>query len=249
MNLRRQKLMQRVVFMNQIDQGGTGQSQGNDTNIGTNIDTNNQNNIPSFTDLWNTDNNNQGNTGNQGTQQQQQQQASVDPNEQFNQYVNSINFTDGIDAQKVIADLNEGNLDSFNAALRTAAANAYKQSLLDAQKIIQTKVEEAVRVAVEKSKGSYQSDMLVKDLHEKFPFTASPEIEPVAKAVLNQLIDNKGMNPQEAINATGEFFKHLTKKVASTVEIPDLSPGSQGFAPKGHSTDEPNWEEIFQAMQ
>lgn len=231
---------------------GSSGSAGNETNTGSNNNTTNQNNMSTFVDLWNT--NTEQNKSTDGVAQQQQQSQTQqtqqqDPNAQFDTYIQSLDFTSGIDTQQLIADLNEGKLDSFNNALRTVAANAYKQSLLDSQKIIQSKVNEAVQRAVEQSKGSYRSDMLVKDLHTQFPFTAAPEIEPVAKAVLNQLIDNKGMEPNEAIKATGEFFKHLTKKVASTVEIPDLVPGNQGFAPRGTSADEPNWEEIFQAMQ
>jgi len=218
-----------------------GQNAPNETNAGTNDSTNSDNNgqnNPQFTDLWDngtSEGDSEGSNNNSAATTD-----SGNPNELFNNYVNSLNFTDGIDVQKVIADLNEGNLESFQQALKTAAANAYKTSMTDMQKVLDAKIAKAIDEAANRSVSMQDSKMLLKDLNAKYPFTASPEIAPIAKTVMQQLIQNKKVSPSEAIEQTAKFFEHITNKIK-----PDS--GGKGNQNRSSKSDV-DWTSVFNAL-
>lgn len=170
---------------------------------------NNENNIIESGSMWDTEPSDKGNN-----QQQQQQNNTANQNQNTNDggtdhfaaHVESLDLGGGIDLAKVQQDLQQGNTESFAAALKQSSEQAYKAAITDSNKLISKQVKDAVASAVSEAGGNFESNMVIRDMNEALPYTMDKAIAPVAKAVLTQLM-TKGMTQAEAIKGVDEFVK------------------------------------------
>lgn len=196
----------------------------NNSNTQDNKDDNNNNNVDNNTSIWDNntsdsgnDNNNQNDQNNQNQNTNQNQQS---PDEVFNKHVADLNLTNGVDLQKIEADMREGNTESLQAAFDTIAANTYKASLQQMNTLADNKIAAAMENAVSESTANMNSNLAVKELHTALPFVTDKNIAPVAEAALKQLM-SKGASVEEAIKGVSDFFKATAEKVGGMSNAPD----------------------------
>lgn len=223
--------------------GDTGGGAGGAAGTQNNTNNNNKDNVTDYTDLWNTDN--KGAATPAPASAPAPAAPTSTPAEDLQNHINGLNLTAGVDVNKVMADMQSGNGESFQAALDSISANGYKAAMGDAQKMMQAQVAEAVDKAVSQANGNHRSDTLIRDMNTALPFTESPEIAPLAKAVLTQFVKS-GKSHKDAIAETGKFFEHVSTKVPGSASAPAGKPGAGNFnASTSNNADDTNWEEIL----
>ncbi len=194
---------------------------------------NQQNNDDKFEEIWQNPTDDTG--GPQQQQQQQQVQQStaepVDSNKVFNEYIEKLELTKSVDLQEISEELNQGKTDGLGNALKTVAAQTYRQAMVDMSKIIDQKVKAGVQAAVQQSNNQVQGNMAVTQMNTALSFTKNPAIAPVAGAVLSQLI-KKGKSVDDAVDGVRAFFQNTSKISAKELGLqnpPRGRPGNQPF--------------------
>lgn len=187
------------------------------------------NNDEIFANMWNDDAPQRNEINNQNNQQQQNnnQTQNNDNNNaanQFNDYIKNLNFSNGIDMDAIQNDLAQGNVKSLAAAMQTAGQNAYRQAILDAQKLIKQNVDQAVNSAVNKSRGMMHADTAVREMNEKYPYTKDKAIAPVAEEVLKRFL-KKGQDYDTALINVDKYFKRTSELLGGNKG----RPRNQGF--------------------
>lgn len=235
------------------------QNQNNDNNQNNNQNNqnnqnNDQNNDDEFRNLWQTDddtnNNNQNNQQQNNLNNQQQQQQQQSPQDVLDNHIKNLPLDVNIDPQKLSQELQEGNFTGLQSLLRESAQNAYKSAMVDANKIIKNKVEEAVDQAVQKAQGLNKADAAINAMNTRFPFTKDEAIKPVADAVLNQFL-KKGASLDDAIEKVGQFHRRIIDKAHKEVRTPDDSKFRSGATDLNmnfgddDNQDEPDWVNIL----
>lgn len=196
---------------------------------------NNQNNVDPFATIWQTESaeageHSQNDQQNQNNQQSQNRndQNTQQPGDFFNNYLKDLNFLEGINTQEIAQKLTEGDAESLGNTLNSIGRAAYGKAIVDANKIIEARVAKAVDEAVAKSSAHMSTDMAMRTMQERLPFTKQPAIQPVAATIMAQLM-RKGDDVDKAIANTGEFFKHIYKLSAKDLGLnkpPRATPGS-----------------------
>lgn len=181
----------------------------------------------------------------QQTQQSQNiQQQQVDSGAVFDKHIAGLKLTDGIDLTEISNDLNQGNTGSLEKVFEKLTANVYRQSMMDASRIIDKKVQEGVDKAIQQSTNAVHGNMAVDRMQAAMPFTKDPAISPVASAVLSQLI-KKGKSVEDAVIGVRKFFQNTAKISAKELGIkrpPSARPGGQQF--NNNSVDDDDDTEI-----
>lgn len=195
---------------------------------------NKQNNDDNLETLWDNPDDNKSSDDKPGQidqNLQQQPQQQVDPSVAFNAHIESLNLLDGLNLDEISTELNQGKTDGLNKAFGHMAANIYRQSMIDASKIIDKKVQEGVDKAIKSSTNAVQGNMAVDKMQVALSFTKQPAISPVATAVLAQLI-KKGKSVDDAINGVRTFFKQTAQISAKELGLnaaPRARPGNKTF--------------------
>lgn len=128
-------------------------------------------------------------------------------------------------------DFGEINDDLFNKALNgdasgfkdtfaTITRNVYKQAITDANALMEaklSKLKNEIKANIESDK---KVDNLVNTMKNELAFTKDPAIEPVARQVFAGYI-RKGLNTEEALGATRQYFSNLTKSFNAANKKPD----------------------------
>lgn len=230
-------------------EGGSGQQTG-DNNANKDDSNNNDNNLISHENLWDaTSDDNSGDNQNQN-QNQQQQQQQPNANETFNKHIESLDFSGGIDLAASMKAIQDGDVEEFGKLIQQIGSNAYRNSLIDANKVVQQRVDKmADSVKADVSSTNATSD-LVKEMNVALPFTKNPAFAPVAQLTLTQFMQ-KGVPPQKAIEEVGKYFQNLSGEVSKMNPSP---PGSRPAGNFGHGIhndagnqggDEPDWIELL----
>lgn len=223
-----------TLFANTGASEGAGGGGDNSAGMQTGGENNDENNLITTGSLWDTDSNDEGTAANyndSGVQSSSQQSAE----EIFNSHVESLDLAGGIDARQIAQDMQTGNIESFQGALASVAQNAYKAAIMDANKMMEAKVQQAVDKAVSQSDGNFKSDMATSKMNEALPFTANPAIAPVAKTLLAKFIA-KGQDLPKAIKSVEQYYKHSAEQMGFVMPSKSPSrPGQQGFNNNGGS--------------
>ncbi len=184
-------------------------------------------------------------------QVEQQKQQQTDPNAAFTAHIESLKLSDGLNLDEISAELNQGNTTALNKAFSHMASNIYRQSMIDASKIIDKKVQEGVDKAIKSSTNAVQGNMAVDKMQATLAFTAKPVISPIANAVLAQLI-KKGKSVDDAIAGVKVFFKQtaqLSGKELGLNPPPNARPGQRPFNSNviddSEETEEVDWLETL----
>lgn len=205
------------------DGGGGGTGDGNGNQGGGN---NNDGNLISHDTLWQSGDSN-ANANNDGSGGQQQQQQTVDHNAAFQAHIDGLDFNNGIDINAGMEAIRNGDQEAFATLLKQVGANAYKQSMLDANKVIQQRVAKMGEEVQTNVSASQSASEVVNEMGNQLPFTKSPAYAPVAKLVLTQFLE-KGATPANAIAEVGKYFQGLSGEVGK------LNPGAPSGRPSGN---------------
>lgn len=233
-----------VVF-DQDTAPGNGGAASKDTE---NKQSNNQNNVDDLDNLWNTDvENDPQKTKNNQNEQTNKPTKSAD--EIFTEHLNSLNFTDKLDANKLAEEIRDGNLEGLINVVNQAGRNAYKQALMTANGMIEKRISKAVDEAVQRSTAQNEGSFAIKRMEERLPFTKDQLHAPVAQSVLKRLID-KGVTVDKAIENVQKYYQkiyNLKPKDLGIANPPPSRPGSTrlntsaNIRDQGNEDDEIDW--------
>ena len=164
---------------------------------------------------------------NQTTQMPQPTQAPVDPNAQFNQYIQGLDFKFGLSPEDVQKFVVSGDTAGLQAAIQASQRNMYRSVLLDTSKMVNTSVERAVAIAVEKATGMYQQDKSRMVLEDVVPIAKNPNVAPIARATFQQFM-KQGASADEAAKKTQAFFDALRKQPNTDFGLPPRADSGRG---------------------
>lgn len=217
-----------------------GNSAGNSDND-SNSENNNENNLPLNTNMWDNDNNgnesnsdsSSQNSSSQGNQNVNQQQ-SLSPDEAMQQHIASLNLNANVDLNAISEELREGKTDALQSAFANISANTYKAAVLNTNRLMESKIAEAVESAVKQSSGTVSANLAEQEMHKLIPLTKNSDVAPIAKAVLTKMM-SKSNSVEEAINGVEKFFKAISNEgVAQFKDLPANQP-RPGQNPFGQS--------------
>lgn len=200
-------------------------------------ESNGESNLTSFETMW----------SNNGDDDEEQsapvQQVSVVNQQEpkgaeavFNEHVASIDFTAGVDVANIQQAMQNGDNESFANGIRAIGENAYRQSMIDMNKIINQRVDKAKSEMATQSQTATATERAVASLNSALPYTKEPMYKPVAEGVFTQLLQQKGMTVDKAIKKTGEYFQKFAGDVAKLNPKPPGSRPSGGFGEIGDSS-------------
>lgn len=155
--------------------------------------------IDSFGSMWDT-------PDTKTTTQQQPNQQQPNANDAFANHMKGIDFTNGVDLSTVQADLQEGNMDSMQAAMSQVAQNSYKAAMTNMNQVVNDRVTKAVEQAVAQSSQNLDGREAINSLNTALPFTKEKAIAPLANKVFQQFARAEGATVQSAIKKTKEYF-------------------------------------------
>lgn len=209
-------------------------SQNNQNNNQTNNQNNNQtDNLDSQRSIWENNQNqntnqNQNQNQNVNTNQNQNQNINQSPAEAFQQHIDSLNLTAGIDLSSLEDSSSENYSENLQNAFKTVSANTYKAAMTQMNQIIDSKLNSVKEDATKQATASINADMAINQMNSELKFTSDPDISPVAKAVLKQFINN-GKSVSDSILAVKSFFESTAKKVNPEGLSPDNSFNNSNF--------------------
>ncbi len=163
----------------------------------------------------------------------------------FDEHVASLGLAPNFTPEEIQALVDTRDPAKFTETLGKMGERIYRQAIMDTNRIIESRIGEAVDAAVAKATGVYQTDQFVQKLNAALPFTADADISPVAQGVAAQLV-KKGKTPEEAIEGTRRFFKKVGQLSAQDLGIntpPRTGPGSNPFAQSGDEGED--WLDIL----
>ena len=179
---------------------------------------------------------------------------AISPAEQFSAYIKDIDFLDGNDITKLTEELQQGNTDSLNKMFSNVGQNVYRRSIMDMNKIVESKVAASVELAVNKATSKVDASQAVSEMHKQLDFTRKAAISPIAQAVLNQFM-KQGLSVPDAIDKVKEFYSQVAKTSAKDLNLivaPSDKPGARGFqntnAPQiddDGNEKEVDWEQVM----
>jgi len=237
--------------------GQAGQSNSNnDNNAGNSgssgADNNQKITQPLHSGLWDnkpTGNEQQQQDNSQQFQQAQQQPVQKSPDEIMQEHIAGLNLTSNVNIENLTESLNNGDTKPLLSALETAAANAYKASVENISKLMDSKISAAVEKATEQATGNINSNLAVQELHNTLKFTEAPDVAPIAEAIMTKLI-NDGKSVSDAIKGTNNFFKSVTEVGIDHYDsISQQRPGSQNQQGRqNNSADDEHWASLLKGL-
>ena len=208
--------------------GGSGTPSGTgDANAGG--QNNSDSNLISHDTLWDANPSEGQNPNGNGVQQNvQQQQPAVSGQERFQQHINSLDFAHGIDMPAAMAAMQNQDLEAFGTFIQQVGANAYRNAMVDANKVVQQQVDRMAESVKTDVSTSNATSALVQEMNNQLPFTKQTAFAPMAKLVLTQFME-KGATPAEAIKQVGAYFQNLSGEVSKMNPTPPSRRPAGGF--------------------
>jgi len=227
----RNQFLKYKLHCNQEDGEGGGGGGADGGNGGG--ENNGDSNLPTHADLWNTDSSNEGGQNGNGSQpagnQGGQQNGNTNPEEVFNNHVKNINFTDGVDVNSVMTAMQNGDTEAFGTALRQIGENAYRQTMMDSNKILNSRMDKFKSEVNDSVSTATATDKAVSQLNSELPFTKDAAYAPIAQEVFSRYLKQKDMTVEKAIEKTGDYFQSLSGAVGKGTNTPPSQRSGGGF--------------------
>jgi len=190
----------------------------------------NKNDVEDFSDMWQNKPEDNDDAGTNANVNANGGAASRTSEEVLQEHIATLDFGKGIDMQAIMNDVQNGDMSSMQKAFTQIGSQAYTATLTDANRLMQSKINDAVTAAVEKAGVNYKGDKLTDAMHTALPFTKDPAMSPVARGILGQFL-KKGLSDEEALNKTKAYFKNFALKSAKDLGVNAGSsrPGSGQF--------------------
>lgn len=151
----------------------------------------------------------------------------------FDDIVNKKQF--GSLAKELFDQVAEGNVDEFNKSFQSALRGVYKTAVEDANKLLDARIQKLETSLLQKFNNRTEADAIIKDMKSKIPYADNPATEPVARMVLGAYL-KQGLNKQEAIAATNQYFNRFADEVSNANVHKSPSLGKSG---------RDSWDELF----
>lgn len=223
--MRRFKIQGRT-YRDENDGSNDGAGGNNGQNANNSDENNNNNNLISHDTLWNHDTNEDGNENNSGNGNDNANQGN-DANARFQQHIDTLDFTSGVDATGILQAISEGDAEALGTALQQVGINAYRNAMVDANKVVQQRVDAASESVKNDISAQNATSEVVNAMNNELPFTKKAAYAPMAKLVLTQFLE-KGANPQDAIKEVGKYFQNLSGEVGNLSQgAPNGRPASR----------------------
>jgi hypothetical protein len=98
-----------------------------------------------------------------------------------------------------------GLIENMNAGMRTAVLNLAKMMQTQSKKV----GEEATQAAASTATDTLALQAFREKMRQDLPFTAQPEIAPIAETVAKKFLE-RGMSQPDALKNTDKFFAHIS---------------------------------------
>lgn len=222
------------------NQGGNngGQQQRNNQDNNGGGGNNNDDHIDPIEDIWNDP------KIEPGQQQQNTQQPTEEEHQTaFDNYIGKLDFKLPAFSPEQQTRLANGDFGPIGEMMDKGMKAAYKQAMIDANKVVGKAAEKAADAAFNRSTTSVKADQFVDRMQTKLEFTKDPSISPIAKSVLSRFI-GKGQDVDTAIDNTAKYFAQLSSKASEgmgTNQRNNGRPGSQGYNGGRTKEAEPDW--------
>lgn len=244
----------RVRFQGEMGTGtggagnkGSVPNAGNKPNEGENNnnqnDGNNQDNFDlNAGNIWEQPDNSKKNSnpnGNGNGNQQTNNGTQPDAMEGFNNYVNKLDFKFALSPESVQKFIQQGDHKGLSDAITASHREVYRQTMLDASKMLNTSIEKAVNSAVEKATGAYKTDKAVDYLNTSIPIAKNPNVAPVAQAAYGAFL-KAGKSQEDAVKGVRDFLssiKSLKNEDLGLPKAPSGSPGNGRLRESGQQSD------------
>ncbi len=232
------------------NEGSGGDTGGNENRRQQSQENNTDSNLNSFDDLWSTndtdENNGSGGGNNNGNANEN---SGGNANENFQKHMDSLDFLHDVNVSDVMQSLQNGDGEAFSKALQQIGANAYRNSLVDANKIAKQHVDRMADTVKTDVNNQQATSAVISEMNQALPFTKQAAYAPIAKLTLTQFL-NKGMKREEAIKKTGEYFENLAGQIGGKQSDSSRRPGG-GFNnvnssnSSGNDSGEPDWIDML----
>lgn len=162
--------------------------------------------------------------GNQQPQQQQNNQQ-VDPMDGFNKYVDNLDFKFALSPEQVQDFMQKGDTKGLQTAINGSQKALYRQTMLDASKMLNTSIDKAVTKAVEAATGAFKTDKSIDFLNNAIPIAKNANVAPVAQAAFGSFL-KAGKTQEEAVEGVKNFFGAIKGLKNEDFGLPKASPSS-----------------------
>ncbi len=191
---------------------------------------------------------------NQKTQTVQQPSNEGDKTNSFDEHVAGMDFLDGVDVNAGMTAITNNDSEAFTKMLQQVGANAYRQSMIDSNTVIQKRLDASTKTMREEQAGNVETSKIIDAMNTAMPFTKNAMHAPVAKAILTQALQKKGATQKTAIVAVKKYYDSLSGEVSKlNPKPPNSRPSASGFggdvtnAGENNDDDEPDWVDFMTA--
>lgn len=169
-------------------------------------------------------------------------QAEVD------EYFRSINFEEVFTPAEMSEAMESGDFSKVNAKMIAHSQDIVRKALLESNKVIEARVDKAVKDAVAATKKAIGEDTMKDKLRAAFPSIANnPNLAPVMWAVGNQARNHGAESLDDIQDVVKRFFSDIRN--IDTEEFGDLgrAPGAQMGQPGARrGSKSVDWDAFFQ---
>ena len=234
----RNQFLKYQLHMNEGDAGGEGGgggggSEGNENNGGDNSQ--------SFDNMWDTDTSQQGNQQQQNQQQSQSQQAAPSAEEVFNSHVQGLGF--GAEANDLMAAMESRDPEAVGKAVAGMQASTYRAAMVDVNKLVNQRVDAAMEANTQNTHNTIEANSVIAQMESALPWTRQPAYAPMAKAVVNQMLQKEGMTPEKAIAETAKYFQQFANDANTGQQAPNGKPTGNFQNQNGNNSQNNNAED------
>lgn len=186
---------------------------------------NRQDNMDLPADLWDDSETADDDVKNKDTRQQQDTEQS--PAELFNQHIDRLKLTDGLNFEELANDIRDGNHESLQKAMLHVGKQAYRNAVLNVMQMVNNKFSAFEDSVLKNVRQTANVDTTVRMMNSQLPFTKDPMFKPVAESVLGRLL-KRGKNAEEAIRGVRDYFKRTQQISAKELGVPAVPRGRPG---------------------
>ncbi len=205
----------------QNNDGGQGNAgQGNGDNSGNGNENSGKYNSLE-TDIWS----NKAKSESDSSKSNQNSGTPADPGKQLDDYMKSFDFGQQLETPFFDGD-NAEELQAFQKYNSELGKEVYKKALLDANKLMDSRLESFKETILTESSQQQEQTMAEKSMFDQAPILQSAAMSPIAKATLSKMMEDHP--PTEAIKKTVQMFKDFVQGGAAEFDLDQFTDKSRG---------------------
>jgi len=158
----------------------------------------------------------------------------------------------GVDSADMMAAMQSQNPEDMQKAVSNMQTSVYRAAMIDVNKLVQQRVDSAIGEMKQNTNNTIEANSIVAQMETALPWTRQPAYAPMAKAVVNQMLQKDGMTPEKAIAETAKYFQQFANETVTGQQIPPGGKPNGNFQNQqpnqqqnGNPADEPDWLEFL----